>query len=139
MTDVFVDTNVLLDVLAKRHPFHGEALEIWTLCEEGTLHGFISVISFNNIFYLVRKFGNAAEAYAMLETLRKVFTPVTLDAQLIHQALGAGISDFEDAIQFHSALRANAQCLITRNAGHFPKSNLLILSPSEFLAARAAT
>lgn len=138
MTDVFVDTNVLLDVLAKRDPFHDDALEIWTLCEEGTLHGFISVISFNNIFYLVRKFRNGAEARGMLETLRKVFTPVTLDDQLIHQALGARFTDFEDAIQFHSALRADAECLITRNASHFPKSPLIVLTPREFLAARAA-
>jgi predicted nucleic acid-binding protein len=138
MTDVFVDTNVLLDVLAKREPFHDEALEIWTLCEEGTLHGFISVISFKNIFYLVRKFKNATDAYGMLDTLRRVFTPVTLDAQIIHQSLGAGFTDFEDAIQFHSALRADAQCLITRNPNHFPKSGLIVLTPKEFLAARAA-
>jgi predicted nucleic acid-binding protein len=138
MTDVFLDTNVLLDVLAKRDPFQDDAQEIWTLCEDGTLHGFMSVISFNNIFYLVRKFKNGAEAYEMLDTLRKVFTPVALDAQLIHQALGAGFADFEDAIQFHSALRAGAQCLITRNVNHFPRSGLIVLTPREFLAAHAA-
>ena len=93
-TRVFVDTNVLLDVLAQRQPFYADAAAIWTLCEEGQLRGHISVISFNNIFYIVRKFGTRKATYGMLELLRDVFTPVALDAQMINQALGAGIGDF---------------------------------------------
>jgi hypothetical protein len=73
----------------------------------------------------------------MLEMVRDVFTPIALDVQMINQAIGAGFRDFEDAIQYHSALRADAECLITRNVSDFPKSNLLVLSPGEFLAARA--
>ena len=138
MTDVLVDTNVLLDVLAKREPFFADAAEIWTLCEDGGLRGHVSVISFNNIFYIVRKLSGKKEAQAMLEMLRGVFAPVALDAQLLHQAIGAKFADFEDAVQYHSALRVGAACLVTRNVSHFPRSSLLVLSPGEFLAARAA-
>ena len=73
-----------------------------------------------------------------MRRLRDVFTPVILDAQMLNQAIGAGFGDFEDAIQYHSALRAEADTLITRNVSDYPRSKLLIVTPSEFLAARAA-
>lgn len=138
MTDIFLDTNVLLDVMGRREPFYDEAMKIWTLCEQGRFRGLVSVISFNNIFYVVRKYGKKAEAYRMLEMMRDVFTPVALDAQIVGQAIGAGFNDFEDAIQYHSALRADAECIITRNGSHFPMSGLNVLTPKEFLATYAA-
>lgn len=134
MTDVFVDTNVLMDVLMERKPFFASSAELWTLCEEGQLRGHISVISFNNIFFIVRKLKSKAEAQRTLTVLRDIFTPVILDGQIINQAIDARFNDFEDAIQFHSALRAGAEFLITRNPADFPNSGPSILSPKEFLA-----
>lgn len=136
MNRIFIDTNVLLDVLARREPHYAPAAEVWTLCEEGKLKGSISAISFNNIFYIVRKLSGKKAARQTMEILRDVFEPVALDAQIIHQSSDAGFGDFEDAIQFHSAVRAGADALITRNAGHFPKTKISIVSPKEFLAAR---
>ena len=74
---------------------------------------------------------------AMLTMLRDTFTPVPSDEQILTQAMDARFSDFEDAIQYFSALRADAVCLITRNPGHFPRSDLLVLSPADFLATHS--
>jgi len=131
---VLIDTNVLLDVLAEREPFYAEAMRIWTLAESDQVDAYVAAISFSNCYYVVRKHGGLRSAEKAVRLLRDVFTPVDLTARIITQAIDAGFHDFEDAIQFHSAVHAKAECLVTRNADHFPKAPLSILSPAEFLA-----
>jgi predicted nucleic acid-binding protein len=131
---VLVDTNVLLDVLAERKPFYPEAVRIWTLAESQRLDAHVAAISFTNCYYLVRKHADQRSADKAVRLLRDVFTPVDLTARIITQAIDSGLGDFEDAIQFHSAVCAGAECVITRNPDHFPKAPLSILTPAEFLA-----
>jgi predicted nucleic acid-binding protein len=69
--------------------------------------------------------------------MRAIFTVVACDERVIHQALDADFTDFEDAIQYHSAQRARAACLVTRNPDHFPTTDLPVLSPTEFLVAHS--
>jgi len=69
--------------------------------------------------------------------MRGVFTPVPLSVQILNQAIDAGFDDFEDAIQYHSAIHAEAGYLITRDAGHFPASDFPVLLPASFLASLA--
>lgn len=132
--NVFIDTNVLMDVLLERAPFVAESRSVWFLAERGKITGLVSVLSFPNIYYVVRKMLGAETAGAMMALLRDTFTPVPLDEQILNQAIDARFSDFEDAIQYHSALRADAECLLTRNVGHFPDSVLRVMPPEEFLA-----
>ncbi len=132
---VFVDTNILLDVLAKREPFYRESVLIWTLSEEEKIKGFISTVSFTNIYYIVRKLHAHETAIRALNWLRASFRPVALDERILNQAIDAGFRDFEDAVQYYSAIHAGARCLVTRDTAHFPKDDLSVLSPSEFLAA----
>ena len=131
---IFVDTNVLLDVLAKREPYYADAARIWSLAECGKVEGQVSVISFNNIYYVVRKVGTRKAAEDALRLLRDVFVPIPLSVQILHQAIDAGFADFEDAIQFHSAIHAGARFLITRDPDHFPDGGPAVLSPAEYLA-----
>ena len=131
---VLFDTNVLIDVLAKREPFFTDSAQIWTLAERGILRGFVSVISFNNIYYIVRNLRNHKTAERMMTLLRDTFSPVTLDEQILNQAIDARFKDFEDAIQYFSAIRAAADCIVTRNISHFPTTDMAALTPKELLA-----
>ena len=135
--NVFFDTNVLMDVLLQRYPFVTESREVWFLAERGKIAGLASALSFPNIYHVVRKALGAETALSMMTLLRDTFTAVPLDEQILNQAMDAKFSDFEDAIQYFSALRADAECLLTRNPDHFPASGLRVLSPEEFLAAHA--
>jgi predicted nucleic acid-binding protein len=132
--NVFLDTNVVMDVLLERKPFVVDSQRMWFLAERGKIRGLIAAMTFPNVYYIVRKIRGAEAATTMLSMLRSTFTPVELDGQILNQALDARFADFEDAIQYHSALRANAVCLVTRNPAHFPQGQLSILSPAEFLA-----
>jgi predicted nucleic acid-binding protein len=133
---IFLDTNILLDVLAKREPFYPASAEIWSLAESGTVQGCISAISFNNVYYVVRKTAGKYKADQALHILRDIFAPVAPDTLILNQAIDSTMDDFEDAIQIHSAIRAGAEFLITRNPGHFAKVkiNMAISTPDEFLA-----
>ncbi len=130
---VFVATNVLIDVLARREPFYGESAAVWTLAEQGRVTGFISVISFNNIYYVVRRLRTRAAANRMMVLLRDTFTPIGLDKQILDQAIDGGFKDLEDAIQYFSAIRAGVDCLVSRDARAFPKSDLPVMTPHELL------
>jgi predicted nucleic acid-binding protein len=136
---VFVDTNVLLDVLVRREPFCQDSVQVWNLVEAGRIEAFIAAISVSNCYYLVRKHVGKPQAEQAIRLLRDVFTPVDLTARILDQAIDAGFSDFEDALQFHSAVHARAECILTRNPDHFPRVPLSILSPAEFLAAHPFT
>ncbi len=135
MKRVFVDTNVLLDVLVRREPFCRDSVQVWNLVESGRIEAFVAAISFGNCYYLVRKHVGKPQAEQAIRLLRGIFRPVDLTAKILNQAIDAGFSDFEDALQFHSAVHARVACILTRNPDHFPRAPLPVLSPAEFLAA----
>ena len=137
--NVLVDTNILLDVLARREPFYAAAAEVWSLAERRDIRAFVSAISFNNVFYIVRKAEHQAKAKKAIRLIRDVFEVVAPDSQIINQAMDDDVDDFEDAVQFHSAAKVRAACLITRNPSHYPKSVFPILTAEEFLASRHRT
>ena len=130
---VFADINVLLDVLARREEHYEASSAIWTLADSGDITAFISAISYNNIYYILRKFGKRTVALDAMKLIRDVFDSVAPDNKIINQAIDSGCDDFENAIQYHSAIRVGAQYLITRNSEDFPTSPLTIVTPEEFL------
>lgn len=130
----FFDTNVLLDVLARREPFYAAASRIWTLAERGSLRAFVSAISFNNVYYITRKAAGKEQADLALRLLRDVFEVVAVDARILNLAMDDHLGDFEDAVQFHSAIAARARHLVTRNPTDFPSGTIAVLSPDEYLA-----
>ncbi len=132
--NVFIDTNVLIDVLARREPFYADSVRVWTLAEQGQIKGLISVISFNNIYDVIRRLRTRQTANRMMVLLRDTFTPVSLDKQILDQAIDSGFDDLEDAIQYFSAVRAEADCIVSRDDHAFPQSELPVLTPAELLA-----
>ncbi len=131
---LFVDTNVVLDVLLRREPFYEDSARIWTLAETGQVTGFASTPSFPLIFYHLRRISGHKAARKAIGLMRDIFSIVPLDSQITNQAIDSDIKDFEDAIQFFSALRVGADSLITRNTKDYPTGDVPIQTPKEFLA-----
>jgi predicted nucleic acid-binding protein len=135
---VFVDTNILVDVLGKREPYYADSAAVWTLAEEGRIEGWISAISFTNVFYVVRKLADAATARRALTFLRDTFKIAACDTRILTLAMDSAVKDFEDAVQYFSALHIKSTCLISRNPADFPRSGECpVLTPAEFLAAHS--
>jgi len=131
--DVLLDTNVLMDVLLDREPFVADSQQVWLLAERGKIRGLVSAISFPNVYDVIRKLSGLRQANRSMTMLRDVFVPVACDEQVLQQAMDAEFKDFEDAIQYFSALRSDADCLISRNPKHFRAGDIPVLTPSEFL------
>ncbi len=135
---VFFDTNILIDVLANRQPFYENSATLWTLSERRTITGLVSVLTFTNTFYIVRRLKDLKTARRALTLIRDAFTPVACDGEIINQALASRFGDFEDAVQYLSATHIGADCLVSRNVSHFPgSSDCPVLTPAEFLAAHS--
>ncbi|MBN1346628.1 MAG: PIN domain-containing protein [Phycisphaerae bacterium] len=134
---VFLDTNILLDVLMERRPFFEASARIWSLAEEVRIRGQVSAISYPNVFYIVGRLSGRKAAAKVLQSMRAIFSVVACDERVINQAIEAGFEDFEDAVQFVSAVRVGASCIVTRDPDHFPRTEMPILSPTEFLAAHS--
>jgi predicted nucleic acid-binding protein len=132
---VFVDTNVLLDVLLERREFFADSASVWTLAEWGRIRGLVSAVSLTNIYYITSRLEGQRTAVKAVKLVRDSFHSVSCDDQIINQAIGSGIKDFEDAVQYCSALRAGADCLVSRDPKHFRGADLAVLAPGEFLLA----
>ena len=131
---VLVDTNILLDVIQRRVPFDEQAALLWTAVEEGRIEGFVSAISFNNIFYVVEKSDDFETAMEAVRLVRRAFKLVPLDEALLDAAIDLADDDLEDAIQAAAAKRAGASFLVTRNAKDFVALGTPTASPEGVLA-----
>jgi len=128
---VLYDTNVLLDVLLRRPPFYTTSAQAWSLAEAGRLEGMAATPSFTNIFYIVRRGRGREFAVSSLRKMCGIFTPA---AWVINRAIDADLRDFEDAVQYFCALRASADCIVTRNTSDFPaRPAVPVFTPREFL------
>lgn len=134
---VFFDTNILMDVLTQRKPHYKNSARVWTLAERNKIQGIVSAISYPTVNYLLGKLVNRRIAERAMHILREIFNVEACTEQIVNQSIDARLKDFEDALQFYSALHADAEYLITRNPGHFPPSDMSIISPQEFLAAHS--
>ena len=130
---LLIDTNVLLDVLTRRDPFCEDSSKVWEHVESGRAEGYVSTISFSNVYYIVRRVADRRKASRAVKLLRQLFEVATVDADTLDRAIGSSMKDFEDAIQWACALQINANQIITRNTRDYPAARPVAVSPAEFL------
>lgn len=133
MDQVFIDTDVIIDLLIDREPFAGDAARIFTYAERGLITCYVSALSFSNIFYVVGKLAGKDEARRLIEQLEKLVEILPVDAKIIRRALSSDMEDFEDAIQNYCAGEAQLTLLISRNVKDFRKSKLAVHTPDSYL------
>lgn len=129
-----IDANIILDVLSKRNPFYIDSSKIWKLCETRQIEGYVSVLSFADIAYILRKELNADQVCNILNSLKLIFHFVELVPEDLYNAAALKWDDFEDAIQEVCARRIKVDYLVTRNEKDFKKSKLSVKSPPNLLS-----
>lgn len=103
------------------------------MIELGKLEGFISAVNFNNINYLVQRHFDPSVAQRAMEILAATFKTVPLTQEILSKAIASHKNDFENAIQFHSAISCQATHLLTRNGKGYPQTALASMTPDDFL------
>jgi predicted nucleic acid-binding protein len=136
MDNVFIDTDIILDLIQKRDPFYQEALEIFSLAEENKIKAHVSPLIYSNLFYILRKAESRRFAIQILTQIKAIVTIVTIDEKIIELALSSDFKDFEDAIQYYAALDSNLDYLLTRNKSDYKETGILVCTAKEYLAIR---
>ena len=134
MIKTFIDTNIFLDILCKREKFVDDALSIFDMAVDNQIELLISDLSIANIKYITRKEIPVDKFYDLIQTFRPIFTIVPLGTDVIDKALDLRANDFEDALQYFSAVQANADCLVTRNIKDYGFAKMEVLNSQTFLA-----
>lgn len=130
---IFIDTNILLDVLTGREPFYKNSAIIWSMVEKEIVKGYISAISVNNVYYIVKKLKGRIEAEKVVDKILKDFKVISLTYEILKLARTMKERDFEDIIQYFSALQVGCDFIITRNKKDFPRKEIEIVDPGEFI------
>jgi len=134
LNSIFFDINVILDIFLKREPFYASSAQVFSLAEAKQFNGCLGALSYPILFYLLKKELDRDEAIAILKKVRIVLKTAPLIEKVIDSALSSNIRDFEDAMQYYSALEVKSDYFITRNKKDYPANFLQILTPDEFLA-----
>ena len=101
---LFIDSDVVIDFFTDREPHANPASELFDLNERGNVALYLSAVSINNIYYVVRKFLGHKKALEIVETLTEMTEIIGTTKQEVIQALKNDFKDFEDSIQYSSAL-----------------------------------
>ena len=133
MIEIFIDTDVLIDLLAERTPYYNDAAIIFSLADNGLIKIYISSLCFSNIHYIISKLKSKNESIKALRKLRILVNVLNVNANTIDSALNSDFKDFEDAIQYFTPLQNQVSMIITRNTKDYNVSQLPVKTPAEFI------
>lgn len=134
MRRVFIDTNILLDLLLERQPWVNQASVLFSMADRKELDLLCCSLSFSTAIYLMNRLKyTRKEIITKLAIVKSLCTVTTVDSSVIGRVLQSDFSDLEDGMQYYSALAANAEVIVTRNEKDYILSNIPVLSPTEFL------
>jgi predicted nucleic acid-binding protein len=133
MIKLFVDSDIILDLLAQREPHFIHAARLFTLIDQNKVAAYTSPLIFANLHYLLKKQSSNISALKNLRKLKTLINILTIDEKVIEQSLNSEFNDFEDAIQYFTAINNGISLIITRNKIDYKRSKIDILSAEEFL------
>lgn len=126
---VFIDTNVLIDFVARREQFYQTAANLINLGIKGELKLYTTPLSYATCTFIAQKVLGYGGVVKALQILSNYINVTTMDSIQCHNALFSLMPDFEDMLQFESAYAAGCDVIITRNKKHFPPDAIQLLEP----------
>lgn len=134
MKKVFVDTNILVDLIADRKPFSKFAIELFSKAESGNVSLYTSSHSIATTHYLLKKYLSEKELREVLLNLLDFINIIAIDIDVLKKGFKSKHKDFEDALQIISAYSIEKiDCIVTRNLKDFKDSEIPVLSPDEII------
>ena len=135
MTRLFLDTNIVVDLLEGREPFCHDAAQLFTMAHDKKVELLVSPMTFSTASFLLRKHGSEG-VRNLLSNLRQLVSVTISDERTVDDSIASQFKDFEDAMQYYTALNAKAEIIITRNGKDFTASKLPVMTATEYIANR---
>lgn len=136
MDRILVDTNIVLDLLAKRTAFIREAQELFTLSDKNEIKLFVSSLTFANTYYILSQKMKLYDARKIVRKFKVLVEVLPMDDKIIDLALESDFKDFEDAIQYHTAIENEISIIVTRNLKDFKTSRIPVLTAKNYIETR---
>jgi len=134
VSKIFVDSDVIIDFFTDREPFANPASKIFELNELGVIQIYISAVSINNIYYIVRKFIGHRETIRIVEELVEITEVIGTTRKEIIQALKNDFRDYEDSVQYSSALNIKGlEAIVTRNTKDYVKAKIAVFTSENYV------
>lgn len=134
MKKLFIDTNIVIDLLSRREPFFEEAATLFSLADKKIIELSISSLTIAYISYTLLRQTNSKEAKSVLRKLRLIIEILPIDDKVVGLALNDdSFTDFEDGLQHFTAIENNQDIIITRNLKDFRNSKLPVMTAGQFL------
>ena len=133
MENIFVDTNIIIDLLAKRDLFYKDAQALFTLSDKREIQLCISSLSFANAYYSIVKHHKDIDAKKYLAKFKVLVKVLPLEDKAIELALASDFNDFEDGLQYFIAMDNESDIIITRNKKDFKNSKIPVMIAGEYI------
>ncbi|MCK4678626.1 MAG: PIN domain-containing protein [Bacteroidales bacterium] len=136
MDKIFVDTNIVIDLLSKREEFYKPASRLFTLSDNKEVILAISSLTFANTFYLLSKELDTAKVKEILRKFKLLVKVLPMDDKIIDLSLNSDFIGFEDAIQYFTAIENKFEIIITRNLRDFKLSKIPVMTANDYLTMK---
>ena len=133
MTRLFLDTNIVVDLLDRREPFCHDAVRLFTMAYYKQVQLIVSPMTFSTASFLLHRHGSEG-VRNLLSNFRQLSRIAASDERTVDDSLTSQFKDLEDAMQYYTALRAKADVIITRNGKDFTSSELPVMTAKDYLA-----
>lgn len=133
MKNIFLDTNIVMDLLAHRMPFYTEAAKLFSLADKKKIVLSVSALCLADINYILSKQISEMEVRKILRKFKVLVSVLPLDDKITDLALNSEFRDFEDAIQYFTAIENDQDLIITRNQPDFKESKIPVMTAGEFI------
>jgi predicted nucleic acid-binding protein len=131
---LFLDTNVVLDLLGEREPFYDAIAKIVSLSDKGKIQLTVSALTYSTIFYILSRFEDKEIVKEKIRKFKIVAQTSDLTDKIIDKGLASKFKDFEDALKYYSALKSGCSIIITRNGKDFKLADISVFSPDEYIS-----
>jgi len=133
---VFVDSDIILDLLSAREPHYKYAAELFSLADTNSIKISVSSLSFANVNYILSREYSADQARKKLLKFKTLVSVLPVNDKIIELALVSDFKDFEDGIQYFTAIESNIATILTRNLRDFKKSEIPVLTAEQYLKSK---
>lgn len=134
MSKIFVDTDICLDLLSGRKPHNKFAERLFSMADRGNFKIAVSSLSFSHLDYMLKSIYKRNDSRIILSRFKTMVTVLAVNDKVIDLAMASDFNDFEDAIQYHTAIENNHSVIITRNLRDYRKAQIRIMTPEMFFS-----
>lgn len=136
MEKVFVDTDIVLDLLSNREPFYIHAAYLFSEADKNAIKIYVSSLSFSNLNYILSKQYSTDQARKKLLKFKTLVTVLAVTDKVVELALSSDFKDFEDGMQYFTAIENNIKTLLTRNLKDFRTAEISVMTAEQFLKGK---